>query len=54
MSRPIFTAGKDLVPIAQEAGLAPGPVWTITIHTEYQKTLLVSACEQLEVLHMAL
>ena len=26
--RPHFTAGKDLVPIVQEAGLAPGPVWT--------------------------
>ena len=22
-----FTPGKDLVPIVQEAGLAPGPVW---------------------------
>jgi len=26
--RPHFTPGKDLVPILQEAGLAPGPVWT--------------------------
>jgi len=24
-----FTPGKDPVPIAQEAGWAPGPVWTI-------------------------
>ena len=23
-----FTTGKDPVPIVQEAGLAPGPVWT--------------------------
>jgi len=23
-----FTRGKDPVPIAQEAGWAPGPVWT--------------------------
>ena len=23
-----FTPGKDQVPIAQEAGWAPGPVWT--------------------------
>ena len=23
-----FTPGKDTVPIAQEAGWAPGPVWT--------------------------
>ena len=23
-----FTSGKDLVPIVQEAGWAPGPVWT--------------------------
>ena len=23
-----FTPGKDPVPIAQEAGWAPGPVWT--------------------------
>jgi hypothetical protein len=28
-SRPgLFTPGKDPVPIAQEAGWAPGPVWT--------------------------
>jgi len=26
--RPHFTPGKDSVPIAQEAGWAPGPVWT--------------------------
>jgi len=26
--RPLFTPGKDPVPIAQEAGCAPGPVWT--------------------------
>ena len=26
--RPHFTLGKDPVPIAQEAGRAPGPVWT--------------------------
>jgi len=26
--RPHFTAGKDPVPILQEAGWAPGPVWT--------------------------
>ena len=26
--RPQFTAGKDPVPIVQEAGWAPGPVWT--------------------------
>ena len=25
--RPHFTPGKDLVPILQEAGWAPGPVW---------------------------
>jgi len=28
MLRPHFTPGKDLVPILQEAGRAPGPVWT--------------------------
>jgi len=28
MPRPLFTLGKDLVPIVQEAGWAPGPVWT--------------------------
>jgi len=27
-SRPHFTPGKDPVPIVQEAGWAPGPVWT--------------------------
>jgi len=26
--RPLFTPGKTLVPIVQEAGWAPGPVWT--------------------------
>jgi len=26
--RPQFTSGKDPVPILQEAGWAPGPVWT--------------------------
>ena len=26
--RPLFTPGKDLVPIVQGAGWAPGPVWT--------------------------
>ena len=26
--RPLFIPGKDSVPIVQEAGLAPGPVWT--------------------------
>jgi len=26
--RPHFTTGKDPVPIVQEAGWAPGPVWT--------------------------
>jgi len=26
--RPHFTPGKDSVPIVQEAGWAPGPVWT--------------------------
>ena len=27
-SRPHFTSGKDPVPTLQEAGWAPGPVWT--------------------------
>jgi hypothetical protein len=27
-SRPLFNPGKDPVPIVQEAGWAPGPVWT--------------------------
>jgi len=26
--RPLFTPGKNPVSIVQEAGLAPGPVWT--------------------------
>jgi len=26
--QPLFTPGKDAVPIVQEAGWAPGPVWT--------------------------
>ena len=28
MPRPLFTPGKDSVPIVQEAGWAPGPAWT--------------------------
>jgi len=28
MLQPQFTPGKDPVPIVQEAGWAPGPVWT--------------------------
>jgi hypothetical protein len=28
MPRPLFTPGKDPVPIVQETGWAPGPVWT--------------------------
>jgi len=28
MPRPIFTPGKEPVPIVQEAGWAPAPVWT--------------------------
>ena len=28
MPRPLFTPGKDPVPIVQEAVWAPGPVWT--------------------------
>ena len=27
--RPRFTPGKDPVPIVQEAGWVPGPVWTV-------------------------
>jgi hypothetical protein len=29
MPRPLSTTEKDPVPIVQEAGLAPGPVWTV-------------------------
>ena len=29
-ARPLFTPGKDRVPIVQEAGWAPGPFWTGT------------------------
>jgi hypothetical protein len=28
MPRPLSAPGKDPVPIVQEAGWAPGPVWT--------------------------
>jgi hypothetical protein len=27
MPRPLFTPGKDPLPILQEAGWSPGPVW---------------------------
>ena len=30
MPRPLITPGKNPVPIVQEAGWAPGPVWTGT------------------------
>ena len=30
MPRPLFTPGKDTVSNVQEAGWAPGPVWTGT------------------------
>jgi hypothetical protein len=29
-ARPLFTRKRDLVPIVQETGWAPGPVWTGT------------------------
>jgi hypothetical protein len=29
MTLPLFTSGKDVVPIVQEAGWVTGPVWTI-------------------------
>jgi len=29
MPWPLFTPGKDPVPIVKEAGWAPGPVWTV-------------------------
>ena len=28
LPQPLFTPGKDPVPIVQEIGRAPGPVWT--------------------------
>ena len=28
MPEPLFTPRKDLVPVVQKAGWAPGPVWT--------------------------
>jgi len=34
MPRPLFTPGKDLVPIVQEAGWAPGPVWTDAVNLD--------------------
>ena len=37
--RPHFTPRKDLVPILQEAGWAPGPVWTNIQHAVYNKIL---------------
>jgi hypothetical protein len=30
MFRQLFTPGEDPIPIVQEAGWAPGPVWTGT------------------------
>ena len=29
MPWPLFAPGKDPVPVIQEAGWAPGPVWTV-------------------------
>jgi hypothetical protein len=32
MPRLLFTPGKDTVPIVQEAGWTPGPVWTCAVY----------------------
>ena len=38
--RLLFTPGKDLVPIVQEAGWAPGPVWTGGKSRPHQDSIL--------------
>ena len=38
--RPHFTPGKDPVPILQDAGWAPGPVWTGGISRPHQDSIL--------------
>jgi len=40
--RPHFTPGKDPVPILQEAGWAPGPVWTGGNSRPHRNSLKVS------------
>jgi hypothetical protein len=41
MPRPLFIPGKHPVPIVQEAGWAPGPVWTTGQEdSEYRSTAL--------------
>jgi len=37
--QPHFTAGKDPVPILQDAGWAPGPVWTGGKSRPYQDSI---------------
>ena len=37
--RPHFTPGKDAVPILQEAGWAPGPVWTSGKYRPHQDSI---------------
>ena len=44
--RPLFTPGKDPVPIVQEAGWAPGPVWTkIKIYRTIILPVVLYGCE---------
>ena len=38
--RPHFTTGKDPVPILQEAGWAPGPVWTGGISRPHRDSIM--------------
>ena len=39
MPQPLFTPGKDPVPLVQEAGWAPGPVWTGAENTAHTRIL---------------
>ena len=39
MPRPHFTPGEDTVPILQEAGWVPGPVWTSENSRPYRDSI---------------
>jgi hypothetical protein len=52
--RPLFTPGKDLVPIVQEVGWASGPVWTGVENLApkgIRFPVLIDCCQSLYRLH---
>ena len=52
--RPHFTPGKDPVPIVQEAGWAPGPVWTCGKSRPYRDSIPDRAASSQSLYHMCM